>query len=138
MLQRIARVVHMSVGGLAVLLALLHIFLVTMVSERPGELWLVGLAVLVPGAFMAASADRLGGGAVLATVALGLVSMVELNIYRATMPAVFGIAAGVDLLLLSLNLGRQRRWVGFGTALILMMVVVCVGGAIVDPQPIDP
>jgi hypothetical protein len=139
MLERMARVVHATVGAGAVVLAAVHIFSVTMVSENPGGLWLLGMAVLVPGAFMAAGARTLGGGAVLATAALAVASMVELFAYRATMPAAFTIAAGVDALLLSLHLGSQRRWAALGAAVLLCAVVaVGLGDAVFVALPVDP
>ncbi len=139
MLERITRAVHAGIGLSAAVLALVHIFLVTMVSENPLRLWLLGLAVLLPGALMAASAVRLRGGAVVATAALALASMVELFVYRATLPAVLTVAAGLDALLLSLHLGRERQWAGFGAAMLLCAVVAMgLGDALFVALPIDP
>jgi hypothetical protein len=129
--MRITRATHFGIGAAAALLALAHIFC----GGPPG----VAVAVLVPGLCMAASARSLGGGAVLATAALALVSMCELFFLRATMPAVFTVAAGVDALLLSLHLGHERRWAGFAAAMVLCAIVaIGFGDAMFVALPIDP
>jgi hypothetical protein len=106
---RFARFFHRLVGAAAVALAAAHLVAIVVAGQTAPWLWFVGLAVLVPGVAMFATARRPSGAALAATMALLLAAGYELAVFQAAFPAIFAAAAALDLALLAAAAAQARR-----------------------------
>jgi hypothetical protein len=121
---RFARFWHRLVGAAAVVLAAGHMLAIVSTGHAAPWLWAVGLAVLVPGAAMLATARRPSGAALASALALLLAAGYQLAVFEASFPALFAGAAAVDLALLAAAAAEARR-----PLLCALAALVFLGGA---------